>query len=697
MDSRLKNLPVLLALAALALPAGALAQTTDNRSTTAPASDFDDMRAKAYRDGRARVVVGLQTRQTPEGNLSEDGVREQRQGIARKRRELLGALDGTSFDVVHTYESVPYVALKMSPGALTRLERSGKAASLQEDEAVPAVLAQSGPLVEATESASVGRAGAGRHVAILDTGVQKSHLFLQQANGTPKVVSEACYSAEGDCPSGATSSTAAGSGEPCAFADCDHGTHVAGIAAGRGTASSGVARDANLISIMIFGAIKGCGVCTYTSDQIMGLERVNTLAATHSIASVNMSIGGGRATSNCDSDSRKPIIDTLRSKGIATVIASGNSGYTNAVSFPACISTAITVGSTTKSDALSSFSNSASLVELLAPGSSIASSVPDGTAPMDAQDSFSGTSMATPHVAGAWAVLKGINAAASVPTVLSALQTTGKPITDSRNGVTKPRIRVLSAGTRLADTGLRSTLTTHGAGLDLVSTGVGLSPSGAGMLTLSGVPAGATLVSSRLIWTTIGGPDPSIVFNGSAMTGALAGASKDTCRNVNQLGPNRTYTRAMSLLGNGNYTISGVGGSGGVLAQGASLVTIYRTASGGVGRVYQRIGASSAIAAGGSASAPLWSTGNGVHVRDPAVHVSVADGGAGQNPLTYDGTAITGPDFFTSNRGPFWDDERVTMSPSLVPAGTLLRTLSLGSTGDCFVMTHAAISHETTG
>jgi hypothetical protein len=686
LDSR--RIILLLAVAVLALPGSALARPSE--------SEFDSMRAKADRDGAARVIVGLQAEHAPEGDLDEAEVRGQRSRIAQERREMLAALDGTRFDVVHTYDSVPFVALAMSRGALNRLERSGKAASLQEDEAVPGTLAQSGPLVEATESVAVGRAGLGQNVAILDTGVQKAHLFLRQASGAAKVVAEACYSADGDCPGGATSSTAAGSGEPCPYLDCDHGTHVAGIAAGRGTSSSGVARDANLISIMVFGNITGCGICTYTSDQIKGLERVNVLSATHKIAAVNMSLGGSRATSNCDSDARKPIIDTLRSKGIATVIASGNSGYNNAVGFPSCISTAVTVGSTTKADAVSSFSNSSSLVELLAPGSAITSSVPDSSAPMDAQASFSGTSMATPHVVGAWAVLKAISPAASVPTVLSALQTTGKPVTDPDNGVTKPRIRVLSAGTRLADTGLRSSSTFTGAGLDVASGGVGLRASGAGSITISGIPAGSTLVSTRLIWTTLGGPDDSVVFTGVPVIGTLLGASRDTCWNVNQLGPNRTYYRAMGLRGNGTYSISGVGGVGGALAQGASLVTVYRKPSGGVGRVQQRIGASSAIN-GGTASASLTTTGNGTHVRPPAVHVSVGDGSGGQNPLTYHGTAVTPSNFFTSKRGSYWDDERVTLPDSLVPAGTLTRTLALTAPSDCVVMTHASISHETTG
>src|SRR2546425_12543627 len=95
----------------------------------------------------------------------------------------------------------------------------------------------------------------------------------------------------------------------------------------------------------------------------------------------------------------KTIIDNLRSAGIATVIAAGNAGATNAISVPGCISSAISVGATTKTDDVASYSNVSSFMSLFAPGSSIYSSLTGG-----GFGYLSGTSMATPHVTGAWAV-----------------------------------------------------------------------------------------------------------------------------------------------------------------------------------------------------------------------------------------------------------------------------------------------------
>jgi subtilisin len=703
------------AAAALLLPGAALAdkgetsaagtpvivpdkfESTDRGSTRAPAASFAALRAAASRDGgTVRAIVGLQTKFTPEGALSTPDRDAQRAAIARKGEELIAALDGTTFDVIHRYRYIPFVALKLSTGAVTRLEDSGLAASALLDRSYPVLLADSGPIVEARESDAVDRTGRGQHVAILDTGVQKDHLFLAQSNGLPKVVSEACYSSLPSCVGGA--STAVGSGEPCTLTDCDHGTHVAGIAAGRGSSYSGVARDANLISIQVFSDCGG-SPCAWSSDIIAGLSQVNTLSATMSIASANMSLGAGLYTVDCDAThlAMKAIIDTLRAIDIATVVASGNASSDTGVSSPSCISSAITVGSTEKTDVVSGFSNSSSLVELLAPGGHIESSIPDSTVPKEDAGPKTGTSMAAPHVAGAWAIMKRIGPGADVPTVLSALQSTGKPITDPDNNVVTPRIRVLSAGTRLVGTGLRVGISTTATGADMVSGGVGLRGTYAGSITQSGIPAGATLLSTKVIWTTLGGPDDAIVFDGVARTGILAGASKDSCWNINQLGPNRTYYATLPVaLGNGTYTISGVGSAGLAEAQGASLQTTYRKATGGVGHIHQRIGAATSIE--NATKATVTTEGSGIHLRSPAVHVAVGDGqSATDEPLRY-GTpavAITSPDIFGGWAGGYWDDYRVPISPSLIPAGALETDIGLKGVSDCLVLSAAAVSYET--
>jgi subtilisin family serine protease len=565
------------------------------------------------------------------------------------------------------------------------------------------------PLVEATEAKTVNRTGSGKVVAILDTGVDKTHPFL-----AGKVVSEACFSGNSNCPNGLTSQIGAGAGVPCTYAvsGCRHGTHVAGIAAGRRYAAmpapqfDGIAPGANLIAIQVFSRFTGanCGsgedpcALSYTSDQIKGLDRVFALRFSFSIASVNMSLGGGSSAVNCDADSRKPSIDNLRSAGIATAIASGNNGFTNAVSFPACISTAITVGSTTTSDVVSSFSNSSPLVELLAPGSNINSSVPGGGFAV-----FSGTSMATPGVAGAWAVLKQVSPAASVATVLSALQASGKPITGPL-GVIKPRIRVLAGSVRLADTGfLFSAPLGPTAGLDVASGGIGLAhrtggPS-SGNIVISGIPAGSTVQFARLVWMTIGGPDDTVVFKGLNTGGTLIGAARDTAWNINQGNPNRTYYRTLSAAivpGNGSYSISGVGGVGGADGQGAWLIVYYTNpAVPQLGRAYTKLGALGMCTTGGTMT--HFFSGINVPITPSKIrlHVGMADGqDATENPMLLGTTPVTGADAFFGGDGPFADHYSLYFAPVHLPAGTTSISNSLTIGNDCLAWPFAVLTYR---
>ncbi len=181
-----------------------------------------------------------------------------------------------------------------------------------------------------------------------------------------------------------------------------------------------------------------------------------------------MSIGGGSYASNCDSSfaSFKTSVDNLRSAGIATVIAAGNSSSRSQISFPACISSAIAVAATDKSDGIAYYTNINSQVAVFAPGggagsggTDILSSVPSGyscTSPATGYCYLAGTSMATPHVAGAFAAIRtAVGSGPSVTTILNTLINTGKSITDNRSGgsVTKPRIQVDSALNVLVCTG----------------------------------------------------------------------------------------------------------------------------------------------------------------------------------------------------------------------------------------------------
>jgi subtilisin family serine protease len=108
-----------------------------------------------------------------------------------------------------------------------------------------------------------GLTGAGQTIAVLDTGTHTSHPFL-----AGKVVEEACYSINSNCPNGAITMTGAGSGVYCTYAPdgCQHGTHVAGIAAGQGSNFSGVGKGASIMSVQVFSRCTGAANCGAGED-----------------------------------------------------------------------------------------------------------------------------------------------------------------------------------------------------------------------------------------------------------------------------------------------------------------------------------------------------------------------------------------------------------------------------------------------
>jgi subtilisin family serine protease len=287
-------------------------------------------------------------------------------------------------------------------------------------------------------------AGAGRTIAVVDTGVDPDHPALEG-----KVVASECFSSEGSFFDGdgmlvvIEPACAGGTpellGAPCDVEGCEHGTAVAGVAAGRtsGTTNAlgGVAPGADLAAVQVFSEITDqecpltCSIA-FTSDVLAALDWLATVAADLDLAAVNLSLGS-YSPDMCANQYGAASVQALVGQGVPVIAAAGNEHDPNAVAWPACLSNTIAVAASHPS--LGGWSvpetavfNGGSKVAVAAPGLRVPAPVVGTTS----WALFDGTSFAAPAVAGAAAAWRAKQPTAGLSQFLPSV--TSGTVTDLR-------------------------------------------------------------------------------------------------------------------------------------------------------------------------------------------------------------------------------------------------------------------------
>ncbi len=409
---------------------------------------------RVAQDGSAAVVVMLRE---PPPIAGPRGRTMARQALARTQAAVLAALPPGEVEVVHAYRTVPGFAARVSGAALARLAEQPDVLRIDVDAAGGGAIEDGIAQVRADRVQARGIMGRGTTIAVIDSGIRADHPDIADA-----LVAEACFCRAGRidsggnrsrtrqacCPDGRAAQIGAGSAAPA----YSHGPHVAGVALSRGRLGPiGVAPAAQLVAIRVLdeeneGFLSDwLAALDWLADQRPDVRIVN-------MSLVSFELFQGDCSGGDDASVRllSAAVDRLWERGTVVFAAAGNEGRADVMTAPACIDRVIAVGAVDGNDAIASFSNGGPGLDLLGPGVDILS---DGTTGIAMA---SGTSVATPHAAGAAALLLSARPSLSAADVERVLRDTGIRVWDGRTGRSTPRVDAFAA--------LRAAL--HGAELE---------------------------------------------------------------------------------------------------------------------------------------------------------------------------------------------------------------------------------------
>ena len=371
--------------------------------------------------GSSRVIVGITGGAKANANVIASASMQASKTDFLTSPSVLYAKIDHSITIVDELEHLPFVVMDVKSTGLKMLMSHSQVSSIEADRklkallktTVPDIVGVGNPWRQSTYN------GLGSWVAVLDSGVNTAHPMF-----TGKSIIQACFTTDRSCPNGANTQYGGNAADP--MGKSDHGTHVAGIAVGNYIASKGfggVAYKAGLIAIQVFDQDD----LAYTSSLVRALNYVYSQSLIRRVAAANLSLGSGEYLDyeSCEglSQSITSAFRKLRNRKVAAVVAAGNGGAFEALSFPACIADAIAVASSRKDYKLSTFSNLGIRVSLIAPGSNIESASYGSNYKV-----YSGTSMAAPMIAGSFAIMRKFDPTATVSAIEAAMQNASRPV-----------------------------------------------------------------------------------------------------------------------------------------------------------------------------------------------------------------------------------------------------------------------------
>ncbi len=322
--------------------------------------------------------------------------------------------------------------------------------------------------------------------------------------------------------------------------DCNgHGTHVAGTLGG---STYGVAKGVTIHPVRVLG----CDGTGSFSGIVAGMDWVAQNHVKPAVA--NMSLGGGANQSTDDA------VNRLHNAGVTVVVAAGNNNASACNYSPARAANAITVGSTTNTDARSSFSNYGSCLDIYGPGSNILSAWYTSTT---ATNTISGTSMASPHVAGVAALYLASNPNATPTQVRNAIvnNATSNKVTDAGSGSPNKLLYSLFGDTPPPGSySISGTITnSSGAGISGVTISNGsttATTNSSGTYTLTGLANATYTLTPSLSGYTFSPASRSVTVNGNNVSGV------DFTGTADNNGGSQTYTNANNVTIYDNWTVT---------------------------------------------------------------------------------------------------------------------------------------------